>query len=124
MKLGVRQDFDSDLNSFQHPPPMAGPSLNMDLGGRRFGLTKMQISGAAWKPGTLVLTLEQKAPSANPKAADALNHDLIGGFVRTDPGWTETFGLVRAVALYPDGKSGFATVFDAKRGYSRAKDAG
>lgn len=115
-QLGTAQTLDQDLKGFGAPPELQ-QSLPMTwkMGGSDYKVLGVNILGVAGQIGLsfdLPLTVWKSSEDA-----DKQNHAFLDAFLATHPNYASAFKFLVARAHKPDGSGGFATVYEAGKGY-------
>lgn len=116
MHLEVEQTLRDDLKDFKPAPEFNGtPPFSWTLNGRIYRVKLVTIMGADKNLG-LTFDLPLAAWKGN-DAADASNRAFLGDFTAAHKEVMKVFSFAVARALKPDNIGGFATVYDAQKGF-------
>jgi hypothetical protein len=116
-QLGLLQDIQEDLATFQAPPELSGPApFTWTFEGRAYEVSQVTTMGVG---GKLVLLMKRRAPAwPGDKAVDAESRTFIEGFIKAHPEYGEVFGAIVVQAVKPDGSGGYGTVYENGKGFA------
>ena len=115
-QLGIAQTIHSEASKFSAPSELQGkPPFVWKMKGAEYKVSGIAVLGIDHKLGlTFDLPLEKWSGNED---ANRRNRAFIDAFIATHADYAPTFGFLNARAQKPDGSGGFATVYEAGKGY-------
>jgi hypothetical protein len=118
ISLGVQKEAEDLVGKIKRPALLAGDAPHKwTFDGTSFTVDAVQVVGSGKKLGLSIVHSDAGWDGKDNADAERRNRALIDGFAKAQPAYKDVFGIVGVRITRPGELQGWATLFDAEKGY-------